>query len=951
MFARFICWVSLVPAMLAAVASTASARIEAEALMGRPFGVGRVTITAGEAAIDLNRVLIDDGGGRVFYPAVGTGVVGRLIGQILGDPADRPAGGATIHFLFSGDEPFDVTVHTPQAIKLRLEPTRGSQRQVDRLFTGWWREYSAAARAVKSDGDRPPILEDYLQTMLSRRLGLEPVLRDRLNEPQSAPALTTQSLELLLNMERLRSQVLRETMLGRGDFGQRADLPLPPAARWAPLTLPADAAAAEVEPLALHVPPECFYIRFGRFSNYLWMNKLVEEYGGDIASMVTLRSYIAPMGKRSQRQLALEQSALAELLGDQVIADVAIIGRDTFTHEGAAIGMLFQAKNEVLASDLAGQRKRALAREKDAGISEESVAIAGREVSLLSTPDNRVRSFYAMDGKFHLVTTSRAIVERFFAVADGQGSLGDSAEFRFARQTMPLSRQDTIFVYFSTAFFEGLLSPQYQVELARRMKSVTDLELLQLARLAAIGEGVRGDTAEDLVAAGLLPQGFGRRPDGSGPIVADTGLLDSRRGARGTYVPIPDVKIAGITAAEAERIDALNAAYTSQWRRMDPLMVGIRRTALDDNRERIVIDGELAPLDESKYGWVMSLLGPPTREMVTPAKSDIVTMQISARGGMLSPSIPPHYLFLGVQDMAPLTELQPTGLLRTLQMIRSTPGYIGSWPKAGYLDLLPLNLGGSEPDPNGFSQLPLGLWRRQGAGFSVLAFDPQLLASITPELRVVEAETPAQIRLHMGDLSQAKFRPWITNLYYSRALEASAGNVRFLHALNQQLRVPLEECKEVAEDLVDGELICPLGGKYELVKDAEGTASGWQSTAWEGRSLAAASDKFEAPLLRWFRGIDAHLIKDGDRLTARAELDVQREPPEPGKFELPLFNLFGGGQKALKPKDPLPPADELPPPPLPPVAQPPRAEVSPPNQPLLPLPGLPRPAPPRGVER
>ena len=68
---------------------------------------------------------------------------------------------------------------------------------------------------------------------------------------------------------------------------------------------------------------------------------------------------------------------------------------------------------------------------------------------------------------------------------------------------------------------------------------------------------------------------------------------------------------------------------------MDPLMVGIRRTALDDNRERIVIDGELAPLDESKYGWVLSMLGPPTREMVTPAKGDIVSMQISARGGLL----------------------------------------------------------------------------------------------------------------------------------------------------------------------------------------------------------------------------------------------------------------------------------------------------------------------------
>ena len=400
------------------------------------------------------------------------------------------------------------------------------------------------------------------------------------------------------------------------------------------------------------------------------------------------------------------------------------------------------------------------------------------------------------------------------------------------------------------------------------------------------------------------------------------------------------MKIAGITAAEAERINALNAAYASQWKRMDPLMVGIRRTALDDNRERIVIDGELAPLDESKYGWVLSLLGPPTREMITPARNDIVSMQISARGGILAPSIPPHYLFLGVQDMASLGDFQPSGLLKTLQLIRTTPGYIGSWPKAGYLELLPFNLGGSVPDANGFSRLPFGLWRRQGEGFSVLAFDPQLLANVTPDLRAIEAETPAQIRLHVGDLSQAKFRPWVSGLYYSRALEASAGNVRFLHALNQQLRVPMAECKEVAEDLLDAELVCPLGGKFELVEDLGGT-TGWQSTAWAGRSLAGPPDDFQAPLLKWFRGVDAHLIKDGDRLTARAELDVQRKAPQAGGFELPLFNLFGSGQKALKPKKPLPPAEELPPPPLPPVKEPPKGDAPP----LLPAP------PRRGVER
>src|SRR5262249_19627450 len=208
----------------------------------------------------------------------------------------------------------------------------------------------------------------------------------------------------------------------------------------------------------------------GRFPNYLWLNHLLEEYGGDISSMITLRSYLAPVNKRVQNQLGLEQNLLGELLGDQVISDVALVGRDTFTREGAAMGIMFQAKNtRILQNDLSQQRQRALDRAQDKGDLAETLTIGGREVSFYSTPDNRLRSFYVVDGDLHLVTTSRAMVEQFLGVSDGRGSLGNAAEFRYARQAMPTSRQDTVFVYFSSAFFQGLFSPHYQVELERRM--------------------------------------------------------------------------------------------------------------------------------------------------------------------------------------------------------------------------------------------------------------------------------------------------------------------------------------------------------------------------------------------------------------------------------------------------------------------------------------------------
>ncbi|HEY2413849.1 MAG TPA: hypothetical protein VGI40_16480 [Pirellulaceae bacterium] len=928
------------PLLLLAVRS-AEARVEGEALIGRPFGVGQVSVSGLDLAIDASRVFIEEKNGRVFYPAVAQGAFGKLIGQILGGATERPTTGATIHFLFRGDEPLELTVYVPQPISLVVQPQTDHPRRFDRDLTQWWRQYNAFWRNERADDNQPPIVATYLTAMLGQRLSLEPPVVERLKEDK-ARTLTTQALELMAGMEKLRIETMKNTLTGRGDFGEVANLPLPPGPAWIPWPTGSMPVPPEIEPMAMHVPQDWFYARFGRFSNYLWMTHLMDEYGGDISSMVTLRSYIAPMNKRVQNQLGLEQDKLADLLGDQVISDVALVGSDTFMREGAAIGLLAQAVDtKVLKNVFSMQRDRAFDREQAKTSTRQTLQIAGREVSFYSTPDNRLRSFYAIDGDFHLVTTSRAMVEQFLRASDGRGTLGASAEFRAARQAMPVDRKDTVFAYFSTAFFQRLFSPQYQVELGRRMKAVTDLELLKLGRLAGRGEQLRSernategvpysDNAADLVAAGLLPRGFGRRADGSGPVLLGDEWVDARRGARGAFMPIPDVATTAITRGEAERLQALNAQLASQWRRMDPLLIAIQRTALDDKgRERLVIDGNINPLDETKYGWVLSMLGPPTRQMITTAQGDVIAVQAAVRGGVGLPQIPPHHLFLGVQDLPLPSATSSTGLMQLLNLLRSTPGYIGSWPTAGFLDILPFNLGGTVPDANGFSKLPFGLWRRQGGGFSVLSFDPQLLANITPQLRVVDSEIDAQLRLHVQDLSQSQIKPWIRSLYYQRGLTASVGNARFLALLNQQLHVPLEDAKKTTEDLLDAQLICPLGGEYQLVEDLNGGRKSWQSTAWANRNSGAIPDNFEAPLLKWFRGLDAHLTKDGDQLFTRIELDIERHPPptEP-KVELPSFfnlgNLFGGGQKALKAADKQ--KDEELPPPLPPVVNPPKAE-------------------------
>jgi len=116
-----------------------------------------------------------------------------------------------------------------------------------------------------------------------------------------------------------------------------------------------------IEPIAMRVPVECLYVRFGSFENFTWLRHRMEDWGGELRDVISERGLDFGINERFQRQLGLRESALAEVLGPKVIDDVALIGTDTFFNEGSAIGTLFHAKSNVaLTADLTNQRRTAI---------------------------------------------------------------------------------------------------------------------------------------------------------------------------------------------------------------------------------------------------------------------------------------------------------------------------------------------------------------------------------------------------------------------------------------------------------------------------------------------------------------------------------------------------------------------------------------------------------------
>jgi hypothetical protein len=666
-----------------------------------------------------------------------------------------------------------------------------------------------------------------------------------------------------------------------------------------------------IEPLAMRVPVESLYVRFGSFTNFLWLRHRIEDWGGELRDVVSERGLDFDLNERFQRQLGLRESALAEVLGERVIADVAIVGTDTFVREGAALGLLFQAKNNAaLAADLTQQRLTSL---KELGGEQEQRTIAGRPVSIITTPDNRLRSIYVSDGDFHLVTTSLNLAELFLETSTGRHeSIGASDEFRFTRARLPLAVADTVFVYLSPQFFQNLLSPHYQIELNRRLRSAVEIELLPIAQLAAHAEHQPHATVEELVAGDFVPASFAARVDGSQLQIEGDTARDTLRGARGSFLPVPDVPIESITVEEAARYANLAQGFTSSVGGMAPIVARVARSPLPDGKlERVTVDLEAAPLSQRHVELLSKWLGEPTDARLAPVAGNVVSFEAVLRGGTFF-SGGEHHLFGGLRDADPSIALDPqSGLIARLitSQLQGVQGYLGAWPNPGFLRMLSGIL--EVPvDPAGYARLRTGLWRRQFNDFTLLSFHPEILQQASAQLQFEKAPRPAQVWVHAEDLSQSRLAGLVNAYGYRQSRQITAGNTRFLNMLSEQLHVPRADALETAERLLEAKFVSLLGGQYELRETSPGVKS-WVNSALANAPPNQVPPDYQFPALTWLRGMDLEMGFQNGAIAAHVEATMPVET-RPAGFSLP--GLLGGakaaGDAASATKNQSPPANK-----------------------------------------
>jgi hypothetical protein len=867
-------WAAMSALAIAGAGAQRRVAAEVEAYAGEPFGVGRVTLSVGGAGpivpLEDERFTVEDANGRALYPVIQEQRARRLLRQLL--DIDRPRS-VTIHFLFRGIEPLELHAFSPTDQPVSVTPVSNAAAHA-RLMAEWREEYANRWARLRRDPQFPPVVDNFLAANLARRLGFQ------LPEPEPgllaslAPKKAAWD-DLLIN-ERHQLAVDQALIAGSEVGGPLG--PLPPPMPWYELPAPGDdLKATPVEPIAAHVPVECFYLRFGNFTNYLWFRDLNRKWQGDLANMIVRRAVDRAASDRIEQQLSLKESALAKILGPQVIADVAVIGLDPYLNQGAAVGILFHAKaSPILANDLVSQRQLALKNFPDA--KETTVRIADCDVSLIATPGGEVRSYYVADGDFHLVTTSSHLVQRFLQAGAGDRALAASAGFLGVRQRIPHDRGDAIFAYVAPEFFRELTSPAIWIEAQRRTRSQRQAKVQELARLQAAAEGLPAKSVDELIAAGILPAGFAARSDGSVLNDDAAGAVDSQRGRPGLFIPVADMEVAGATEAESASYRRFADRFRQEVGQTPPVAVGVVRTPLPDGRgETMSADVVATPLEGLKLGRLPDILGEPSDQRVAPIAGDVVRGEVVLAKSPLAifgGGDELHHLFAALRDFrSPLVVERgrvgpgaaPSELVRM---------YVGAWPKPGLLRMFsgPELADGAEPIPAGQG------WQAKREDFLLLSFKPDLINEVLPQLTMTPAARPSQAWVDVDNLSDKQLTPAVNALGYMRARETSIAACRLMNTLANQLHVPREACRETAERLMDGRFVCPLGGEYQVAEVPNGQPM-WTSTALAPRNqflLTEPPEDFTLPVLTWFQGLRGDLRLEPGELAAHAEIDMAK---------------------------------------------------------------------------
>lgn len=318
--------------------------------------------------------------------------------------------------------------------------------------------------------------------------------------------------------------------------------------------------APALDPLAALLPADQHALLFRSFESMLATFDEADAQLTPLMHASQPRAEDARTAPRYKQQLCLEDTAIARLMGPQIVSAVAITGSDPYLPTGSDVAILFECKNPTALAAFMETKHRAVTDAKP-----QSLDLQGKTCKFVRTADRKICSYVMQLDNVVVVSNSPAQMERIVATrAKNRPSLESLAEYKFFRQRYVRGDSaETGFLVMTDSAIRRWCSAQWRIGFARRLRAAATMAELQAANLHKL---LKGNVASGPIYSDLAGKELGELTLTAG------GVESSIYGNLAFMTPIVELDLQKVTESEAAAYGRWRQNYQMNWRNaFDPI--------------------------------------------------------------------------------------------------------------------------------------------------------------------------------------------------------------------------------------------------------------------------------------------------------------------------------------------------------------------------------------------
>ena len=344
--------------------------------------------------------------------------------------------------------------------------------------------------------------------------------------------------------------------------------------------------------LADYAPCDDLFVYMAQPQTLLSMLNGGADFISELGGTMTGNRVKYYLKERYLKRFGLTDEWLQDFLESGTVEECALLAPDLFFLNGTEITVISRLSNP--------DALKPLLMMIGVDVSEKSAF-----ASVISSPNGP--TYWALCDDLLIVSTGQTELNRVLTLRQngGEGSMGQSAEFRYMLTQLPLEEQTQAYAYCSDPFIRRLVSPQTKIGQLRRMEAVKKMTVLTSGALLAKYDGYSLQSIEALEAQGYLPKGYDIDP-AEYSLDAHLAAHSDTYGTLANLKPIESVPVDLVTTNEAHAYEAYVRNYTRFWRQFfDPIAIRLNKDASGEQEASIFI---LPLLDSSIYNGIRDSL-------------------------------------------------------------------------------------------------------------------------------------------------------------------------------------------------------------------------------------------------------------------------------------------------------------------------------------------------------